>query len=96
MRPSAYAVWLAYNAAANFAIALVWTVVAVYYVTVVEMNPFELVLVGTVMEVAVFLFEVPTGVVADTYGRRLSIVISYLVTASRTRPSTCCASTRAR
>ena len=80
MRPSAYAVWLAYNAAANFAFALVWTVVAVYYVTVVEMNPFELVLVGTVMEVAVFLFEVPTGVVADTYGRRLSIVISYLVT----------------
>jgi DHA3 family tetracycline resistance protein-like MFS transporter len=48
-------------------------------VTVVEMNPFELVLVGTVMEVAIFLFEVPTGVVADTYGRRLSIVISFLV-----------------
>jgi DHA3 family tetracycline resistance protein-like MFS transporter len=30
------------------------------------------------MEAAVFLFEVPTGVVADTYSRRLSLVIGYL------------------
>jgi DHA3 family tetracycline resistance protein-like MFS transporter len=33
---------------------------------------------GTAMEAAVFLFEVPTGVVADTYSRRLSLVIGYL------------------
>ena len=30
------------------------------------------------MEAAVFLFEVPTGVVADTYSRRLSLSIGYL------------------
>jgi DHA3 family tetracycline resistance protein-like MFS transporter len=30
------------------------------------------------MEAAVFLFEVPTGVVADTYGRKLSLVIGFL------------------
>jgi MFS family permease len=35
-------------------------------------------LMGTAMEAAVFLFEVPTGVVADTYSRRLSLVIGYL------------------
>jgi MFS family permease len=33
---------------------------------------------GTAMEGAVFLFEIPTGVVADTYSRRLSLVIGYL------------------
>ena len=38
--------------------------------------PTQLVLVGTVMEAAVFLFQVPTGIVADLYGRKLSVVIA--------------------
>jgi DHA3 family tetracycline resistance protein-like MFS transporter len=33
---------------------------------------------GTAMEAAVFAFEVPTGVVADTYGRKLSLIIGFL------------------
>ena len=55
--------------------ALPFTVTAYYFVTEVGMSPLELVLVRTVMELSVFLFEVPTGIVADTYSRRLSIVI---------------------
>ena len=43
------------------------------------MSPLQLVLVGTFMEVSIFVFEVPTGVVADTYSRRLSIVIGTAV-----------------
>jgi MFS transporter, DHA3 family, tetracycline resistance protein len=43
-----------------------------------HLSPLQLVLMGTAMEAAVFLFEVPTGVVADTYSRRLSLVIGYL------------------
>ena len=34
-----------------------------------------MVLVGTVLEVTVLLFEVPTGAVADVYSRRLSVLI---------------------
>ena len=30
------------------------------------------------MEAAVFLFEIPTGVVADTYSRRLSLIVGYV------------------
>jgi len=30
------------------------------------------------MEAAVFLFEMPTGVLADTYSRRLSLIVGYL------------------
>ena len=30
------------------------------------------------MEAAVFLFEIPTGVVADTYSRRLSLIVGFL------------------
>jgi MFS transporter, DHA3 family, tetracycline resistance protein len=55
-----------------------WVVMAVYLVRELHLSPLELVLVGTAMEAAVFLFEVPTGVVADTYSRRLSLVVGYL------------------
>lgn len=65
--------WLA------FAFAITFTVSAVYFVQEVGMNPLELVLVGTVMELTIFLFEIPTGVIADTYSRRLSIVIGWTV-----------------
>jgi DHA3 family tetracycline resistance protein-like MFS transporter len=54
-----------------------WVVVAVYLVRDLHLTPLQLVLMGTAMEAAVFLFEVPTGVVADTYSRRLSLIIGY-------------------
>jgi MFS family permease len=56
-----------------------FTVWAVYLVQDVGVNPLQLVLLGTVSEIAIFLFEVPTGVVADTYSRRLSIIIGMFV-----------------
>jgi MFS transporter, DHA3 family, tetracycline resistance protein len=55
-----------------------WVVMAVYLVQELQLSPLQLVLMGTAMEAAVFLFEVPTGVVADTYSRRLSLVIGYV------------------
>jgi DHA3 family tetracycline resistance protein-like MFS transporter len=55
-----------------------WVVVSVYLVRELHFSPLQLVLMGTAMEAAVFLFEVPTGVVADTYSRRLSLIIGYL------------------
>ncbi len=57
-----------------------WVVMAVYLVRELHFSPLQLILMGTAMEAAVFLFEVPTGVVADTYSRRLSLVIGYLGT----------------
>lgn len=51
----------------------------IYRITEVGLSPLELVLVGTVMEVVVFLFEIPTGVVADVHSRRLSLLIGALL-----------------
>ena len=51
---------------------------AVYLVRELHFSPLQLVLMGTAMEAAVFLGEVPTGVVADTYSRRLSLIIGYV------------------
>jgi DHA3 family tetracycline resistance protein-like MFS transporter len=56
-----------------------FTVWAVYLVQDVGVNPLQLVLLGTVSEIATFLFEVPTGVIADTFSRRLSIIIGLLL-----------------
>lgn len=72
---SAYQVYLLITAATAFAAEMIFTVLAVYYVTVVGMNPFQLVFVGTVLEATIFLFEIPTGVVADTFSRRLSVIV---------------------
>ena len=55
-----------------------WVVMSVYLVQELHLSPLQLVLMGTAMEAAVFLFEIPTGVIADTYSRRLSLIIGYL------------------
>jgi MFS transporter, DHA3 family, tetracycline resistance protein len=55
-----------------------WVVVAIYLVRDLDLSPLELVLMGTAMEATVFVFEVPTGVVADTYGRKLSLIIGFV------------------
>ena len=57
-----------------------WVVMSVYLVQELHLSPLQLVLMGTAMEGAVFLFEIPTGVVADTYSRRLSLIIGCLGT----------------
>src|SRR5207245_11304048 len=53
--------------------------VAVHLVRDLHMTPLQLVLMGTIMEASIFVCEIPTGVVADTYSRRASIVVSFLV-----------------
>jgi MFS transporter, DHA3 family, tetracycline resistance protein len=78
-RLGAYRTWLVYQAAESFAFRLTWTIAPIYFVLDVGMSPLELVLAGTIFEVAYFLFEVPTGVVADTYGRRLSVIVAQVV-----------------
>jgi DHA3 family tetracycline resistance protein-like MFS transporter len=55
-----------------------WVVMAVYLVSELDLSPLELVLMGTAMEAAVFVFEIPTGVVADMYGRKLSLIIGFI------------------
>ena len=57
-----------------------WVVVSIYLVRELGLSPLQLVLMGTAMEATVFLFEIPTGVVADTYSRRLSLIIGTIGT----------------
>lgn len=74
-RLGALRVYLIYSGALSLFLALAWTVNLVYQVQTVGLNPLQIVLVGTALELTAFLFEVPTGIVADTYSRRLSVII---------------------
>ena len=71
----AWRVWLFLNGGRALLFSMAFTASMIYRITEVGMSPLELVLVGTAMELAAFVFEIPTGVVADVYSRRLSILI---------------------
>lgn len=59
-----------------------WAVAAyVWWVAELELSPLRLVLIGTALEVTVLLSEVPTGVVADVFSRKWSVIASWVVIA---------------
>ena len=55
------------------------TVSLLYQVSVVKLDPLQLVLVGTVLELTVFLFEIPTGIMSDLKSRKLSVITGYFL-----------------
>lgn len=57
-----------------------WPLFMVRLVTDLELSPFQLVVLGTIFELTIFVAEIPTGVVADLYSRRLSVILAFLVT----------------
>jgi DHA3 family tetracycline resistance protein-like MFS transporter len=76
---SQFKVYLVLEFCSALLFSLIFTVNSLYQVTVVQLSPLQLVLVGTILEASVFLFEIPTGVLADVKSRRLSVIIGYLL-----------------
>ena len=77
---SAYKTYLLFSAITAMCFSLVATVMIVYHIEIVHLNPLQLMLVGTTLELACFIFEIPTAIVADVYSRKLSIVIGGVLT----------------
>ncbi|MBC2457874.1 tetracycline efflux MFS transporter TetA(P) [Clostridium beijerinckii] len=77
---SAYKIYLLFSAITAMCFSLTATVMIVYHIENVHLNPLQLILVGTTLETACFIFEIPTGIVADVYSRKLSIVIGVVLT----------------
>ena len=61
----------------NVGWALLFNVLAttniVYQVEVAHLDPLQLLLVGTVLELTCFVFQVPTGLIADAFSRRWAV-----------------------
>ncbi len=68
-----------YEFTISLLLTTMFTLNLVYQVTVVHLSPLQLVLVGTTLEVAAFLGEIPTGIVADVYSRRVSVIIGVVL-----------------
>src|SRR5512137_2898112 len=69
--------WLMFFTALFF--SMIFVVTSYYEATVAHLSGLQLVLVGTTVELTILLFEVPTGIVADAYSRRLSITLGYFI-----------------
>ena len=63
----------------SFCVHIVFTLSAIYYVSQAGLNPLQLVLVGTIMEVTILLMEMPTGLIADYFGRKKSLVLGTFI-----------------
>jgi DHA3 family tetracycline resistance protein-like MFS transporter len=74
------AVYLALEGALALFMAIYGTVTAIYRVQVAGLNPLQLTLVGTALEGSVFLLQLPTGALADTFSRRASVIFGVLLT----------------
>jgi len=72
-------VYLFIEFSASMFFSMMFVVTSLYEATVAGLSPVQLILVGTTLELSAFVFEVPTGIVADVYSRRLSIIIGYII-----------------
>jgi len=66
----------------SFANSTMFTTYAVYYIATLGLDPLQLLIIGTVLEGTVLIFEGITGVIADTYGRKRSVTIGMFIVAA--------------
>ena len=64
------------------AVAVASTTAVVYRVESGHLNALELILVGTAVELVYFVFQLPTGILADLVSRRLCVVAGVFLTAA--------------
>jgi DHA3 family tetracycline resistance protein-like MFS transporter len=67
-------VYLLMRGASSLFFAVIVAVNIVYQVVVAHLDPLGLLLVGSVLELTCLIFQVPTGLLADTYSRKLAVV----------------------
>ncbi len=63
----------------GLAFSLMFTAAALYRIDIAKLEVYQLILTGTALEIAIFLFETPTGVLADMKSRRLSVIIGMFI-----------------
>lgn len=72
--------YLRYSFADSLCFRGFWLVFSVYLVVTADLSAFQLVFLGTAMELSVMVSEIPTGVMADTISRKWSVVVSFVLT----------------
>jgi MFS transporter, DHA3 family, tetracycline resistance protein len=78
-RVNPYRLYIGLELVNSLLVAFIYTTSIVYWVTDGHLNPLQLVLLGTVIELTYFVCQLPTGILADLYSRRFCIVASWLL-----------------
>src|ERR1700722_10960404 len=71
---SAYRVYLILEAGTSFLLGIAYATITVYWVTAGRLNALQLILLGTGLELSYFVFQLPTGLLADLASRRLCVL----------------------
>ena len=58
---------------------MMFTISVLYRIDIANLEAYQLILLGSALEIAVLLFEVPTGIIADIKSRRLSVIIGLFI-----------------
>jgi MFS transporter, DHA3 family, tetracycline resistance protein len=66
-----YPLYLILECGTSFLLGISYATITVYWVISGRLNPLELLLLGTALELSYFLLQLPTGVLADLVSRRL-------------------------
>ena len=78
-RFSAYTIYLIFEALGLLSFSTISTINLVYQVEVARLNPLQLVLVGTTLEITAFICQVPTGILADVFSRRWAVIVGFFL-----------------
>lgn len=66
-----YRLYLLLECGMSFLLGITYATITVYWVTSGRLNPLQLLLLGTSLELSYFVLQLPTGVLADLVSRRL-------------------------
>jgi DHA3 family tetracycline resistance protein-like MFS transporter len=76
---SPYRLYLVLECGTSFLLGISYATITVYWVTSGRLNPLQLLLLGTSLEVSYFVFQLPTGVLADLVSRRLCVLAGLFI-----------------
>jgi MFS transporter, DHA3 family, tetracycline resistance protein len=76
---SPYRLYLGLECGVSFLLGVSYATVTVYWVTAGRLNPLQLVLLGTALELSYFVCQLPTGVLADLVSRRLCVLAGLFI-----------------
>ncbi len=72
-------VYVFLSSASSLFYSMLLTVELVYLIKIVGFDPLQLVFIGTVRQSIGFVFQLPTGVLADIYSRRWAVILGFLL-----------------
>ncbi len=76
---SPYRLYLLLESGMSFLLGITYATITVYWVTSGRLNPLQLLLLGTALELTYFVLQLPTGVLADMVSRRLCVLAGLFI-----------------